>query len=464
MALIIADRVKETTTTTGTGSWTLAGAMTGFRSFTSVCANTDTCYYAAQAVDSGGKATGAWETGLGTFTTSGAILARSVIASSNSNALVSFTGTVQVWIDVTAAWLKGPQLTEDLKEAAYLTVASAGTTAIGAAKANTLQISGTTTITAFDSVAAGIKRTLWFTGVLTLTHNAAIDCIGAASIVTANGDSGEFVSKGGGNWKMLSWDAVSGRALVGPTSLPAGASTPGALMSGANSLTAAGTNQATALALTSDYNVLTTVASGTGAVLATAAAGKSTFVVNRGANALLLYPATGAAIDGGSANAAITVPVNGIVEVIGISTTAWYSTLFTAINADMVQGNFTTRRNIAAVATGQVDKGTVGTGTVTFDTSASDFQRLQVSGNLTVAFSNWPTSGTEQAVLLKMVNWGSATITMPTINWQLPAGGFTTTFSTYLAAIGRTALQTSGVDWGVFWSDDNGTTVYGKLV
>ena len=82
------DRVKETSTTTGTGTITLAGAATGgFRTFTSVFANGDTMYYLIQ--DQSGSA---WEVGLGTFTTSGTTLARTtVIASSNSNNAVNFT-------------------------------------------------------------------------------------------------------------------------------------------------------------------------------------------------------------------------------------------------------------------------------------------------------------------------------------------------------------------------------------
>lgn len=115
-------------------------------------------------------------------------------------------------------------------------------------------------------------------------------------------------------------------------------------------------------------------------------------------------------------------------------------------------------------ATQGVDKGTVGTGTVTFTVSAANLQRLQVSGALTIAFAGWAASGIDSWIKLQMVNWGAATVTTPTINWQLPAGGFTTTFATYLTAIGRAALQTSGTDWGIFWTVDNGTTVYGKLL
>lgn len=103
MAQQIADRVKETTTTTGTGALTLGGAMVGFRAFSAVLANADTCYYALQAVDSSGAPTGDWEVGLGTYTASGNTLARTTLLSSSTGAFVSLAaGTKQVWLDVPA--------------------------------------------------------------------------------------------------------------------------------------------------------------------------------------------------------------------------------------------------------------------------------------------------------------------------------------------------------------------------
>lgn len=108
MALQIQDRVKETTTTTGTGDLTLAGAMLGFRAFSSVCADGDTCWYTAQLVDGNGNASGDWEVGTGTYHTTANTLSRTaVLASSNSNALVSFgSGTKQVWLGLPAEALK----------------------------------------------------------------------------------------------------------------------------------------------------------------------------------------------------------------------------------------------------------------------------------------------------------------------------------------------------------------------
>jgi hypothetical protein len=107
MAWQTADRVKETSTTTGTGALTLAGAMTGFRAFSSVCSNGDTCYYSLAQVDGNGNPTGAWEVGVGTYATSGNTLTRTtILASSNSGSAVNLAaGTTQVWIDMPAAAL-----------------------------------------------------------------------------------------------------------------------------------------------------------------------------------------------------------------------------------------------------------------------------------------------------------------------------------------------------------------------
>jgi hypothetical protein len=94
MALVLADRVKETTTTTGTGTVTLLGASTGYQSF-AVVGNANTTYYTIA-----GQTGSEWEVGIGTYTSSGTTLARTtVLASSNSGSLVTFSaGTKDVFI------------------------------------------------------------------------------------------------------------------------------------------------------------------------------------------------------------------------------------------------------------------------------------------------------------------------------------------------------------------------------
>jgi hypothetical protein len=93
MALVIADRVRETTTTSGASDIYLGGAVTGFVPFSSVLSNGSTTFYAIIA-----NAGGQWEVGIGTYTTATNSLVRTtVLSSSNSNTLVDFTsGTKNV--------------------------------------------------------------------------------------------------------------------------------------------------------------------------------------------------------------------------------------------------------------------------------------------------------------------------------------------------------------------------------
>ena len=87
MSFKLFDRIQETTSTSGTGSFSLSGsAPTSFRTFASVFSNGDTTYYLATDGTN-------WEVGLGTYTTSGNSLARTtIVSSSNSNSPVAFPG------------------------------------------------------------------------------------------------------------------------------------------------------------------------------------------------------------------------------------------------------------------------------------------------------------------------------------------------------------------------------------
>ena len=84
MALVLKDRVKETTTTTGTGTYTLAGAATGFEAFSEIGDGNTTYYCCTDGTD--------FEVGIGTYTASGTTLARTtILQSSNSDAAVNWT-------------------------------------------------------------------------------------------------------------------------------------------------------------------------------------------------------------------------------------------------------------------------------------------------------------------------------------------------------------------------------------
>jgi hypothetical protein len=121
-------------------------------------------------------------------------------------------------------------------------------------------------------------------------------------------------------------------------------------------------------------------------------------------------------------------------------------------------------KTLQAMSTASVDKGNSGTTAQTIDYSAGSHQKITATGNFTLnAPTNWPASGLA-AILLEAVNFGSFTVTMPTINWVKPDGSTTTSFSTWLAAnSGRTTLQSSGTDWLRVWTRDGGTTLYGSF-
>jgi hypothetical protein len=93
------DRVKDTTTTTGTGNVTLSGsAPSGFITFGSVFASTDSVPY---AIDDGA---GNWEVGIGILSAPTTLQRTTVLSSSNANALVNFgAGSKTVWCDLPAS-------------------------------------------------------------------------------------------------------------------------------------------------------------------------------------------------------------------------------------------------------------------------------------------------------------------------------------------------------------------------
>jgi hypothetical protein len=128
MALVLADRVKETTTTTGTGTITLLGAATGFQSF-SVIGNGNTTYYTIA-----GQGTSEWEVGIGTYTSSGTTLSRDTVLASSAGAptKTNFSGgTKDVFVTYTAA------------RSVNVDGTSIDTSGLGAAQGDILYASGT---------------------------------------------------------------------------------------------------------------------------------------------------------------------------------------------------------------------------------------------------------------------------------------------------------------------------------
>ncbi len=187
-----------------------------------------------------------------------------------------------------------------------LTAAATGFTVAGGTSSKTLTISNTLTFSGTDasSIAFGTGGTVAYVGT-GLQQFAATTSAQLAGVISDETGSG---------------------ALVFGTSPTIGTANLNNPRFSTSATVTAGTNAQGQGALTADFNVITTAANNpSGSTLPTAVAGMRCIVVNKGANQVNLYPATGAAIDSNAANAAISIPVNGFVMLSASSATQWYS-------------------------------------------------------------------------------------------------------------------------------------------
>jgi hypothetical protein len=189
MALVLKDRVKETSTTAGTGTLTLAGAVSGFQSFAAV-GNGNTTYYAI--ADS---LTGDWEVGIGTYTSSGTTLSRTtVLSSSNGGALVSFAANPK---DVFVTYPSEKSVYEDASNVVNATLFGAITATSAALTTGTITatpVNNTDIVNKeyADAIASGIHFheavDLATTAALPAnTYNNGTSGVGATLTATGNG-------------------------------------------------------------------------------------------------------------------------------------------------------------------------------------------------------------------------------------------------------------------------------------
>jgi len=145
MALVINDRVKETSTTTGTGTLNLAGAETGYESFVSGVGTGNTTYYAIEL-----NAANQWEVGIGTVTSgSPDTLSRdTIISSSNSDAAVTFSaGTKNVFCTLPAKKTISPVMDATTFVVTHASIITEDQTLDSGVLAGPVSITGTQTVT-----------------------------------------------------------------------------------------------------------------------------------------------------------------------------------------------------------------------------------------------------------------------------------------------------------------------------
>jgi hypothetical protein len=145
MALVINDRVKETSTTTGTGTFNLAGAETGYEGFVTGIGTGNQTYYAIEL-----NSAGEWEVGIGTVTSgSPDTLSRTtIISSSNSDALVNFSaGTKNVFCTLPAKRTISPVMTATGFVVTHASTLDQDQTLDSGVLAGPVTITGTQTVT-----------------------------------------------------------------------------------------------------------------------------------------------------------------------------------------------------------------------------------------------------------------------------------------------------------------------------
>jgi len=145
MALVINDRVKETSTTTGTGTFSLAGAETGYESFVAGIGTTNTTYYAIEL-----NSAGEWEVGIGTVTdaTPDTLSRDTIITSSNSDSAVNFsTGTKNVFCTLPAKRTVSPVMTATGFVVTHASTLNEDQTLDSGVLAGPVTITGTQTVT-----------------------------------------------------------------------------------------------------------------------------------------------------------------------------------------------------------------------------------------------------------------------------------------------------------------------------
>ena len=207
MAFVIADRVRETTTTTGTGAVTLAGAYTSFQSFATAIGNGNNTYYTIAS-----PSTGDWEVGIGTYTSGTNTLSRdTVLASSNAGALVSLAaGSKDVFVTQPA---ERSLLVQSAGTGLFAGVAAFTSNGVPYATATTtlgtssnLTFNGTTLTTANDASISGLTVGK---GAGSVSTNTAV----GASALASGSQSGTGIVAVGYSAATANTSGVSNTAL-----------------------------------------------------------------------------------------------------------------------------------------------------------------------------------------------------------------------------------------------------------
>jgi len=282
---------------------------------------TNSTISAAGNLTVGNISTGGLITATGNLTASNIITGGAVSATGNVNALrlfVSFADSTGV--------ITAPQFTSNIVTgtAPFVVTSTTRVNNLNVATAGTADIAGSVTTNAQPNITStGTLASLSVTGnVISGNVYANSGTIGASSgsFTTVAGSLTTAAQPNITSTGTLTSVSVSGNAAAGNVTV-----TGYHFRSVATGISAAGSTQGTATAISKEINIVSTVASGAGVVLPTAVAGMAITITNTSANSLLVYPATGAQINSLGTNIGFTQVSGATLQFVAPTSTQWYT-------------------------------------------------------------------------------------------------------------------------------------------
>jgi hypothetical protein len=404
MPLVVKDRVKETTTTTGTGTITLAGAVTGFQSF-SVIGNGNTTYYTIQ--DPGA---GTWEVGIGTYTASGTTLSRdTILESSNSGSAVNFgAGDKDVFVTYPAersVYVDGSSITPG---------ATARLGFANLAQGSALSVLGVTGNATADnaSIAAGTDHQV-------LRRSGTSVAFGAVNLGQSAAITGTLPVGNGGTGQTT---YTNGELLIGNTT--------------GNTLTKATLTAGTGISITNGTGSISIAATNNGTVTSVDVSGGTTGLTTSGgpitSSGTITLAGTLAVTNGGTG---ITSFGTGVATALGQNVTGSGGIV---LSSDPVlttrDTNFTLQDDVDATKQAQFQLSGISTATTRTYTLPNLTGTLATIGNLTQTFSGTTTF--------------SAAFTLSTATAAINLGTSQTTGATVIGGTTQTGDITVGRSTG----------------